>query len=72
MYNSYTNLEKECKDMKLNYAILAAFLGAVYLVVKEYLPDFPVSLEVILALLVYVLGKLGVEVVDQPVRKLFK
>ena len=55
--------------MKLNYAILAAFLGAVYLVVKEYFPDFPVDLNVIVALFVYVLGKLGVEVVEKPVAK---
>ena len=58
--------------MKLNYAILAAFLGAVYLVVKEYFPDFPVNLDVILALLIYVLGKFGVEVVEQPIAKKFK
>ena len=58
--------------MKIEYSILAAFLGAVYLVVLKFFPDFPVSPEVILALLVYVLGKLGVEVVGQSIRSLFK
>ena len=57
--------------MKVEYSILAAFLGAAYLVIVKFLPDFPVSPEILLALIVYVLGKLGVEVVGQPLRKFF-
>ena len=57
--------------MKIEYSILAALLGAAYLILKNYLPDFPVDENIILAFFVYVLGKLGVEVVGQPLRGLF-
>ena len=57
--------------MKVEYGILAAFLGAVYLVIVKFLPDFPISLELLLTLVVYVLLKLGVEIVGQSVKKLF-
>ena len=57
--------------MKVEYGILAAFLGAVYLVIVKFLPDFPISPELLLTLVVYVLLKLGVEIVGQSVKKLF-
>ena len=57
--------------MKVEYGILAAFLGAVYLVIVKFLPDFPISPELLLTLVIYVLLKLGVEIVGQPVKKLF-
>lgn len=58
--------------MKLKYGLVAAFVGAIYLVVLEFLPDFPVSPEVILALALYALVKLGVEIVEGPAVSLFK
>jgi len=57
--------------MKIEYSILAAVLGAAYLILKNWLPDFPVDEGVLLAFVVYVLGKLGVEVVGQQIRKFF-
>ncbi len=55
--------------MKIKLGLLALALGLVYALVLEVFPDFPVSQEVLLALLVYVLGKLGVEVVEARVAK---
>lgn len=56
--------------MKLKLSLLSLALGLVYALVLEVLPDFPVSQEVLLGLLVYVLAKLGVEVVEARVAKL--
>jgi uncharacterized membrane protein YgaE (UPF0421/DUF939 family) len=58
--------------MKLKYALLAVVLGAVYALILEFVPDFPISQELFVTLIVYVLVKLGVEVVEKPVARLFK
>lgn len=55
--------------MKIEYSILAALIALVYAVLVKFLPDFPVSPEMLMTLLIYVLLKLSVEVVGQPVRK---
>ena len=57
--------------MKIEYGILSLAIALVYGIIVKFFPDFPVSPEVLLAFLVYVLLKLGVEVVGAPVRKLF-
>ena len=57
--------------MKVDYLILEAFLAAGYLVLVNYLPDFPLAASVVVGLAVYVLGKLGVEVVGKPIRAFF-
>ena len=54
--------------MKIEYSILVLALALVYGLIKQFLPDFPISLDVLSAFIVYVLLKLGVEVVGQPVR----
>ena len=60
--------------MKIEYAIVAAFVGGVYLVLKNWLPDFPVSDVVFQTVILYLLAKIGVTVVGAPaaaLRKLF-
>jgi len=57
--------------MKINYTILALFVGLLFAIVRQYLPDFPLADDVLLGLFLYVLGKLGVEIVGAPVRSLF-
>lgn len=52
--------------MKIEYSILAALIALVYAVIVKFLPDFPISPELMMTLLVYVLLKLGVEVVGKP------
>jgi hypothetical protein len=54
--------------MKVEYSLLALFLALVYGLITQFFPDFPISAEVLLAFLVYVLLKLGVEVVGAPVK----
>ena len=58
--------------MKIEYSILVLALGLVYGLIVQYFPDFPVSQEVLLAFVVYVLLKLGVEVTAPPVRGFLK
>lgn len=58
--------------MKIKYSLLALALGLVYAVILEFAPDFPLSPEVLLSLVVYVLLKLGVEIVDDSVLKRFR
>ena len=57
--------------MKIEYGLLVLALALVYGIIKNFLPDFPVSEDVLLAFVVYVLLKLGVEVIGQPVRNFF-
>lgn len=52
--------------MKIEYTILAALIALVYAIITAFLPDFPISTELLLAFLVYVLLKLGVVVVGVP------
>lgn len=48
--------------MRIEYSILVLVLALVYGVITQFYPDFPISQEVLLAFIVYVLAKLGVEV----------
>jgi len=54
---------------KIEFTILAAFVGLLYVILKFALPDFPGTEQALLALFLYVLAKLGVEVVGKPVLK---
>ena len=57
--------------MKLSYSILVLALGLIYGLITQYFPDFPISQEVLLTLVVYVLFKLGVEIVEPAIRAAF-
>jgi hypothetical protein len=57
--------------MKLEYTLLAVLMAAVYGLITYFLPDFPLSQEVFYGLIIYVLLKLGVEIIGQPIRKAF-
>jgi hypothetical protein len=52
--------------MSVEYAIVAAVVGALYLIVKQLLPDFPVSDVVFQTVILYLLAKIGVNVVNGP------
>jgi hypothetical protein len=54
--------------MKIEYSLLVLALALVYGIIVTVAPDFPISQEVLLTFIVYVLLKLGVEVVNAPVR----
>ena len=60
--------------MKIEYALLVVLVSAVYALVKNFVPDLPISAEVFQVLIGYLLVKLGVEIVGKPadgIRKLF-
>ena len=57
--------------MKIKYSLLVLVLALIYGVIVEFFPDFPISQEVLLAFVAYVLVKLGIEVVEEPVKRLF-
>lgn len=66
------NLKKEFK-MTIDYILLTAIVGALYLAVKQWLPDFPVSGEVFQVVIAYLLVKIGVTIINKPaaaIRKL--
>lgn len=54
--------------MKIEYSILVLALGLVYGIIKQFAPDFPIDQPTLLVFIVYVLLKLGVEVVGAPIR----
>lgn len=55
--------------MKIEYGILSLFMALAYGIIVKFFPDFPVDANTLLALLVYVLLKFGVEIVGKPVFK---
>jgi hypothetical protein len=58
--------------VKVEYTILTAVLALAYLLIKKFAPDAPISPDVLLTFALYVLAKLGVEVIGKPaLRKLF-
>ena len=57
---------------KVEYTILTAFVGLAWAVTTIALPDFPGTQQGLLGFTIYVLMKLGVEVIGKPVlRALF-
>ena len=52
---------------KIEYTILAAFVGLIIAILKVAAPDAPVTADALMALLLYVLAKLSVEIVGKPV-----
>ena len=57
---------------KIEYTILAAFVALAYAIVRAAFPDIPFTEQSLLGLLIYVLMKLGVEVIGKPtVTRLF-
>lgn len=55
--------------MVLDYTLLAVVFVGLYNLVVYFLPDFPLGSEVTFNLLLYILSKLGVDVVGQPIRE---
>jgi len=54
--------------MKLEYSLLVLGVGLLYGIIRKFFPDFPVSEEVLLSFLAYVLAKLGVVVTEPAIR----
>ena len=52
--------------MTIEYSIITAVVAALYLIVKQWLPDFPVSNVVFQTVILYLLAKIGVTVVGAP------
>ena len=52
--------------MKIEYALLIVLVGAVYALLKQYVPDFPISGDVFQVLIGYLLVKLGVIIIGKP------
>jgi hypothetical protein len=54
--------------MVVEYGLVALIMALVYGLVKQFLPDFPLDNATFSVLFLYVLAKLGVEVIGAPVR----
>lgn len=52
--------------MTIEYTIVAIAIGLVYAIIVKFLPDFPVSPEVFQVVILYLLAKIGIEVVGKP------
>ena len=52
--------------MTIEYSIITAVVAALFLIVKQWLPDFPVSDVVFQTVILYLLAKIGVTVVGAP------
>jgi hypothetical protein len=58
--------------MTIEYSIVTAVVAALYLIVKQYLPDFPVSDAVFQTIIFYLLAKVGIEIVGKPLARWFR
>ena len=56
--------------MNVEYVLASAIIGAIYLAVKQYFPDLPLSDGAFQTLVLYVLLKIGVTVVGKPAEAL--
>jgi hypothetical protein len=54
--------------MVIEYSLVALVMALVYGLIKNFLPDFPIDSPTFYTFVIYVLVKLGVEIVGQPVR----
>jgi hypothetical protein len=63
--------QKGDPHMKLEYGLLVLFIGLIYGIIKQFFPDFPVPEEYLLLFVAYALAKLGVELVNKPIRSFF-
>ncbi len=52
--------------MTIEYSIVAAIVGAIYVIVLKFAPDFPVPPDMFLLIFLWVLAQLGVEVIGKP------
>lgn len=61
--------------MVIDYTIVLLVIGLLYALVKQFLPDFPLSDVAFQAVVMYLLAKLGVIIIGAPVanaiRKMF-
>lgn len=52
--------------MTLEYSIVAIAVALIYAVVTKFFPDFPISPEVFLTVILWLLAMIGIEVVGKP------
>lgn len=52
--------------MTIDYSIVLLVVGLLYALLKQFLPDFPLSDVAFQALVLYLLAKIGVDVVGKP------
>jgi hypothetical protein len=52
--------------MKIEYSLLVVLVAALYAVVKNFLPDLPISDSVFQVIVLYLLSMLGVEFAKGP------
>ena len=55
--------------MTIEYTIVAIAISLIYALVIKFLPDFPVSPDVFQVVILYLLAKIGIEVVGKPLAK---
>lgn len=58
--------------MTIEYTIVAIVIALIYTIIVKFLPDFPVSPEVFQVIILYLLAKIGVEVVGKPLARAFR
>lgn len=56
--------------MKIEYSIVLLVIGLLYALVKQFLPDLPISDEVFQVVILYLLAKIGVQFANVPADKL--
>jgi hypothetical protein len=52
--------------MTVDYVLVTAIIGALYLGIKQFAPDLPISDQVFQTVLLYLLAKIGVTVANKP------
>ena len=58
--------------MTIEFTIVAIAVSLIYALITKFLPDFPVSPEVFQVVILYLLAKIGVEVIGRPLASKFR
>lgn len=52
--------------MTIEYTIVAIVIALLYALIQKFLPDFPISPDVFQVIILYLLAKIGIEVIGKP------
>lgn len=58
--------------MTIEFTIVAIAISLIYALITKFLPDFPVAPEVFQVVILYLLAKIGIEVVGKPLANKYR
>lgn len=54
--------------MTIDYGLLALAVGLIYAILLKWFPDFPITQEILLAIALWAVAKVGVVIIGEPLK----